>query len=112
MSIVEPTRVAANPADSVLLSLARIVAGSGTAGGASWPRLDLADPKQREFGDYELVEEIGRGGMGVVYRAHQHSLERDVAIKFIADFFADPAHVARFLGEARAATRRSPGEKA
>lgn len=105
MSTIEPTRIAANPADSVLLTLARVIVGKGTASGASWPRLDLADPKQREFGDYELIEEIGRGGMGVVYRARQRSLERFVAIKFIADFTTDPAHVARFLGEARAAAR-------
>ncbi|HEY2345308.1 MAG TPA: serine/threonine-protein kinase [Xanthomonadaceae bacterium] len=98
-------RLHADPADSVLLSLARAVAGGHTAGGASWPRLDLADPKQREFGDYELLEEIGRGGMGVVYRARQRSLDREVAIKFIADWFADADGVTRFLAEARAAAR-------
>ena len=97
--------VAANPADSVLLSLARAVACGSAGAGATWPRLDLADPKQREFGDYELIEEIGRGGMGVVYRARQRSLDREVAIKFIADWFADMGGVARFLAEARAAAR-------
>jgi len=43
--------------------------------------------------------------MGVVYHARQCSLEREVAIKFIADWFADPDGVARFLAEARAAAR-------
>ncbi len=101
----ETTRTLANPADSMLLSLARAIAGGAATSGATWPRLDLGDPKQREFGDYELLEEIGRGGMGVVYRARQISLDRDVAIKFIADWSADPAAIARFLAEARAAAR-------
>jgi len=101
----ETTRTPADPADSMLLSVARAIAGGATASDAAWPRLDLADPKQREFGDYELLEEIGRGGMGVVYRARQVSLDRDVAIKFIADWSADPAAIGRFLAEARAAAR-------
>lgn len=102
----DPTfRTHPDPADSVLLSLTRAVAGEHATAGASWPRLDLSDPKQRAFGDYELLEEIGRGGMGVVYRARQASLDREVAIKFVADWFSDPAGIARFLAEARAAAR-------
>jgi len=95
-----------NPSDSILMTLARAaMASDASAADVTWPSLDLNDPKQRAFGDYELLEEIGRGGMGVVYRARQRSLDRDVAIKFIASGIADSFNVARFLGEARAAAR-------
>ena len=72
--------------------------GSSNADATGWRM-----PLPCVLGDYELLEEIGRGGMGVVYRAKQLSLGREVAIKMILrDRLASELERQRFFAEARA----------
>jgi eukaryotic-like serine/threonine-protein kinase len=70
-----------------------------------------ADVALNQIGPYKLIDELGRGGTGVVYRAEHQALGKAVAIKVLyVDVAADPVAASRFVREARAASRaRHPG---
>jgi serine/threonine-protein kinase len=61
---------------------------------------------EQQIGHYQIVGELGRGGMGVVYKAHEESLNRFVAIKVLGEHLSeDPSYVQRFVREAQSAAK-------
>src|SRR6516164_8191886 len=71
---------------------------------ASTPRIHSADLERGVLGDFQILREIGRGGMGIVYEAEQISLGRRVALKVLPFAAAlDAKHLQRFKNEAQAA---------
>ena len=71
--------------------------------------LDLDRHQPAFFGDYELLRELGRGGMGVVYHARHRSLGKEVAVKVLPGSLSSEKYRHRFLREARSAARLHHG---
>jgi serine/threonine protein kinase/tetratricopeptide (TPR) repeat protein len=91
---------------SSLNDLHAVAAGFGNVPERAEPESVAAASDEKRLGDFILGREIGRGGMGVVYEAHQISLGRRVALK-ILPFAAvlDSKQIARFKNEAKAAAQ-------
>src|SRR5262249_33489577 len=93
----------------LLPALQMLADASAARAGGSFAGSDgeaLSPPRLGELGDFRLLREIGRGGMGVVYEAVQLSLNRRVALK-VLPFAAtlDPRQLQRFKNEAQAAAQ-------
>lgn len=97
------THRSAGPAGDSQADLTHVTAPSASSGSA--PNLALGEQPPKDIGGYEIISEVGRGGMGIVFRARQKTLDRIVALKMIATGLASAAQVRRFYLEAQAAAK-------
>ena len=87
-----------------LVAIEQFGSGADQATGLNAPRPGAAGPIPERLGDYRILREIARGGMGIVYEAVQESLGRHVALKVMPQYrLHDPNQLERFQREARAA---------
>jgi WD40 repeat protein/serine/threonine protein kinase len=87
-----------------LVAIEQFGSGADQAIGLTAPRPETAGPIPERLGDYRILREIARGGMGIVYEAVQESLGRHVALKVLPQYrLHDPNQLERFQREARAA---------